>query len=154
MSTKLLSSKLTFLTKFVFPALWIGLFGLGTLELWAGKMTGKDGTPPPVEIKFLFLTMWSVGSVFIWWTCMRLKQVRVGDQSIYISNYLKEISIPIGMITDVRENRWINIHPVTIHFRGDTEFGQKITFMPERRFIAPWKRHPVVDELRLLAGIH
>ncbi len=153
MDIRTISSKLTFITKFVFPTFWITLFGFGTFAMWAGQLTDRQGAPPPIEIKFVFLAVFVAGSLFILWTCVRLKEVRVDDRLIYVSNYLKEISVPVDTIADITENRWINYRPVTIHFRCDTEFGNKITFMPKRGLIAPWRSHPVVGELQRLAGI-
>jgi hypothetical protein len=56
--------------------------------------------------------------------------------------------VPINFIESVTENRWINVHPVTVHFRGDTEFGRTITFMPKSRLMFFWSSHPVVGELK------
>jgi hypothetical protein len=153
MGIRMLSSRLTFITKFFFPIFWITVFGFGTVALWAGKLTDRSGAPPPIEVKFAFLAIFVAGSVFISWTCVRLKEVRAEDCSLYVSNYLKEISVPVGMIKEISENRWISHRPVTIHFRSDTEFGRKITFMPKQWLIRLWKPHPVVGELQRLAGI-
>lgn len=149
---KTLSSAQTFLMKVVFPTLWITGFGLGTLSLWLGVMHGKNGSPPPDAMKLHFLVIWIVGTAFILWTCAGLKRVRVDSKSLYVSNYLREITIPLSVIEDITENRWVNIHPVTIYFRNVTEFGQRITFMPTIRFFGLWSSHPVVAELKLLAG--
>ena len=69
-----------------------------------------------------------------------------------MSNYRKEISVPLSEISDVTENRWVNMHPVTIHFRRDTAFGQRVMFMPAVRPFAFFSSHPVVAELKRLAG--
>jgi hypothetical protein len=146
-----LSSAQTFIMKVVFPILWISGFGFGTASLWLDFMHGKNGAPPSSEMKFMFLIMWIAGTAFILWSCARLKRVRVDDKHIHVSNYRREISIPLSLIADVTEIRWINIHPVTIHFRQDTEFGRSITFMPPTRFFALWSSHPVVAELTQLS---
>jgi hypothetical protein len=52
MGTRTLSSAQTFLTKFVFPAIWIPGFGLGTLGLWLGAF-GDDMVP----FKWVFLAL-------------------------------------------------------------------------------------------------
>jgi hypothetical protein len=79
---------------------------------------------------------------------------------IYISNYLKEISLPLSAIADVTENGLIHIFhsdPITVRFRRNTEFGEKITFVPvtSKRSLDfdpfGWTSHLVVDELRQLA---
>jgi len=93
-----------------------------------------------------------MGTAFILWGGAGLKRVRLDSTSLYVSNYMKEITVPLNMIADVTENRWINIHPVTVHFRVNTEFGQKITFMPTVRFFSIWSSHPIVAELKHLAG--
>ena len=78
--------------------------------------------------------------------------MRVKDGRIYISNYMREIAVPPTAIKSVSVNRWINTHPVTISFRNMTAFGDKVTFIPTWRFFQ-WRRHPVVDELRQMAGL-
>jgi hypothetical protein len=141
-----LSSQQTVLMKFVFPAVWIPLFGSGTLSMFLGAFEGPD--PPP---RWIFLFAWVAGVGFIWWSCVRLKQVSVDDNLLYVSNYIKEIAIPLSEIYDVTENRWLNIHPVTIRLKSSSEFGDKIVFMPTVRFFALFGSHPVVSELKELA---
>jgi hypothetical protein len=141
-----LSSRQTILMKFIFPAFWIPLFGFGTLSMFLNVFEGPD--PPP---KWIFLLAWVAGSVFIWWGCVRLKEVSVDDNFLYVSNYLKEIAIPLSDIHDVTENRWVNIHPVTIRLKATSKFGDKIVFMPTARFFAFFSSHPVVSELKELA---
>lgn len=108
----------------------------------------EDQESPP---KWLFLCLWVAGVAGIYWYCIPLKEVSVDDDFLYVSNYLKEISIPLSEIYDVTENVWINIHPVTIHLRSPSEFGNDIVFMPTHRFFAFFSSHPVVDELKELA---
>jgi hypothetical protein len=132
--------------KVIFPSLWIPLFGLGTLMLLLGRFEGQN--PPP---KWIFLLAWLAGSAFIYWSCIRLKEVSLDEDFLYVSNYLKEIAIPLSEIQDVTENIWINIHPVTIQLKSPSEFGDKIVFMPPARFFAFFSSHPVVSELKELA---
>jgi hypothetical protein len=139
--------------KVVFPLLWISAFGLATLALWLASFHDKTGAAVTNHLKWIFLAAWVTGTTFILWTCTGLKQVRMDSENLYVSNYLKEITIPFRMIADVTENRWVNIHPVTIYFRGDTEFGSQITFMPTSRLALSWSSHPVVAELKQKAGL-
>jgi hypothetical protein len=145
-----LSSAMTFLMKFIFPTLWISIFGYGTLALWTTLLQGHDNQAPPVGMKGVFLLMWVAGTLFILKFCAGLKCIKADNRNLYISNYLREITVPLTLIENVTEIRWINIHPVTIHFRGDTEFGQRVTFMPQSRIFAGGS-HPVVTELNVLA---
>ena len=141
-----LSSLQTPLMKILLPLFWIPFWGFGTVILFFGRFEGGD---PDLQWIFLFGSVG--GFVLIYWSCMRLKAVRVDDNFLYVSNYLKEISIPLSEIYDVTENAWINIHPVTIHLKSPSEFGEEIVFMPKARYFAFFNfHHPVVDELKEL----
>ncbi|MGZ5872754.1 MAG: hypothetical protein ACXWKP_11665 [Bradyrhizobium sp.] len=94
----------------------------------------------------------SVYAALILWVSAGLKRVRMDERQVYVSNYFREIHIPFGAITDVRQNRWLNSRPITIYFRDATEFGDKATFMPKQR-IQFWRIDPVVEELKQLAGL-
>ncbi len=152
MNERTISSAQTFWMKFVFPTIWIAIFGLGTLAMFCGALRGHEHTAAPPEMKWAFLAAWIVGTAFIYWTCARLKKVRLDESALYVSNYLEEVRIPFDAIADVTENRWINIHPITIHLRSATAFGDRIVFMPKLRVFG-WRSHPVVSELRKLAQV-
>lgn len=74
------------------------------------------------------------------------------DKNLYVSDYRKEIAIPLSEIADVTENRWLHAHPVTINLRNQTVFGDKIVFMPTFKYFAFWTGHPIVGELLNAAG--
>jgi hypothetical protein len=74
--------------------------------------------------------------------------VRMDETSLYISNYLREAQVPLRQVMTVTENRWLNIHPVTIKFRSATEFGDRVVFMPKVRWFGLWTSHPVVAEIQ------
>jgi hypothetical protein len=132
--------------KIVFPAFWISLWGVGTLMMFLGRLEGTGET-----LKWVFLFVWMVGSAFIYWSCVGFKKVNIDGDFLYVSNYIKKISIPLSEIQDVTEIVWLNIHPVTIHLKSPTEFGDKIVFMPRVRVFAFFSSHPVVAELKELA---
>src|SRR6476660_5211504 len=106
---KTLSSAQTLYAKFVFPSLWIFFFGVGTLSVWLGAGQDRNGAPPE-EKKVDVLAMWIAGTLFILWGCAGLKRVRLDAGHLYISNYWREIAVPLTLIADVTENRWINLH--------------------------------------------
>jgi hypothetical protein len=145
-----LSSAQTFVMKYVFPPVWIGGFALTTLSLFLSPSSWHDaeGGPTDPSLKWFFLVATILGTVFIWWACARLKRVRMDGRFLYISNFSTEITIPLVKVSDVTENRWVNIHPVTLHFHSDTEFGSEVVFMPKIRWFAFWSSHPVVEEIR------
>jgi hypothetical protein len=152
MQLKTISSSMTFLMKIIFPVFWISIFGIVTIELCLDNLHGNNSEPPPAELKFIFLSAWIAGTTFILWLCAGLKRVRMDDKTLYVSNYSREIAISMSLIENVTENRWINIHPVTVYFKEDTPFGAKVTFMPKKRLFM-WRRHPIVAELKRLARL-
>lgn len=145
-SRRRLSSRQTVLMKFVLPAIWLPGFATATILLFSGRLSFDQ--PPPGEMKWTFLAVTLAGAASLYWFCMRLKRVEMDDNALYESNYLRETSIPLAEIDEVTENRWVNIRPVTVTFRTDTDFGDRVVFMPTTRWWRFWQEHPVVDELR------
>jgi hypothetical protein len=141
-----LSSRLTYFTKVIFPIVWVGGFGAVTAAVWA-----SNGAPN--QMKWTFLTALIVGALSFWWACLPLKKVRIDDGTLYVSNFRKEIALPLDIVERVSENRWVNFRPVTLYFRRFTDFGDKIVFMPKSRIIMPWQSHPVVDEIRQMIKV-
>jgi hypothetical protein len=141
-----ISSRQTFFVKIVFPIIWIGTFSFVTLLFFFGRFP-PDETPSPA-MKWTFLAVALAGGASIYWFCMRLKRVEMDDDRLYVSNYMQEISVPLEDIADVRENRWVDTRPVTVTFRSDTDFGDRVVFMPTTRWWGFWRGHPVVEELR------
>jgi hypothetical protein len=148
-----LSSKWTFYMKVVLPILWIGGFATITVALLsgAGDFHPSSGLPTRESAARVFGAVTLAGAGFLWWACVRLKRVRLDGHVLYISNYRDEISIPVAQVEHVSENRWLNIRPVTIEFRSETAFGQRITFMPKTRWFGFWSAHPVLEEIRAAA---
>jgi hypothetical protein len=88
----------------------------------------------------------------LYWSLV-LKRVAVDDDAIYVSDYSQEVRLPLSAIEEVRENRWLKLHPVTILLDRETPWGTTIKFMPKIRYFAfNWTSHPVVGELREMAA--
>jgi hypothetical protein len=134
--------------KIFFPFIFFPLWSFGVLMMFTNGHESADPNP-----KWIFLLAWVVIAFSIYWSCIRLKEVSVDDNFLYVSNYLKEIPIPLSEVYDVTENVWVNTHPVTIHLKSPSEFGDKIVFMPKTRAFAFFSSHPVVKELKELARL-
>lgn len=141
-----ISSAQTFLIKVILPVVWIGGFSAATIFLFAGG-SGERGAPDP-SLKWTFLLVTLLGTALFYWSCIPLKRVELDDSALYVSNYRTDITVPLRDVESITENRWINVHPVTIHLVRDTEFGSRIVFMPTRRWFAFFSSHPIVAELR------
>lgn len=152
---KTLSSICTLWVKFVFPAIWISALGFVTATLWIDSLPCSfrtvSGSPPSDAKMLMSLFTWSASSAFVLWQSGGLKKVRMDETNLYVSNYLRDISVPLDMIAEVSENGWLTSHPITIRFQCETRFGRIISFMPTLRFLH-WGSHPVAAELRRAAG--
>ena len=138
---KEISSSQTFLYKVLFPCLWMP--GTGLLIFRFSFDAGR--------LDYFILLNWIGASVFLVWYTARLKSVRIDGDLLYIKNYRKEISTPLANIADVSESRWGNPHTITLSLRDATEFGDQITFISQERFLAFWRAHPTVEELKNFA---
>jgi hypothetical protein len=55
MDISTLSSRLTFVTKIIFPTFWISAFGAGTFAMWAGKFTDRQSAPRTSGRRYLYV---------------------------------------------------------------------------------------------------
>jgi hypothetical protein len=142
---EVLSSSWTFFHKYVFTTNWTLGFGLGTLAMFVGPFTDPDGH------RWIFLSGFVLGSTFLWATLPRLKRVALRDGALVVSNYRKEIVVPLGDIDRVSQNQWLSWRPITLSLRTETPFGRSIVFMPPFSW-ALFSEHDVVHRLRKLAN--
>ena len=107
----------------------------------------------PMPSPWLFVGIFAMTGGVVYWTSMRLKYVRMDDRTLYISNGIREIEVPLRDVTEVTYNRWTKTHMVTVEFAHETEFGERIVFMPSIRLFALWSVHPVVTEIESAVAI-
>ncbi|HEX6533557.1 MAG TPA: hypothetical protein VF041_03115 [Gemmatimonadaceae bacterium] len=152
-----LSSAWTFFLKYLLLALWIPAFMLRVTPAFSrmaaivpGGMHGAD----PAWIRWTFLLFGLVGAAFIVLVCTPLKRVRLDRGALVVSNYLREWRIPLGLVTEVTQNRWLQVRPITIRLRADMGCGTRIVFIP-KRYVRPrfWREDPEVGELRRVTGL-
>jgi hypothetical protein len=120
-----LSSRFTVLFKFLFPAVWIGGFGLGTAAL----------VPKPGPDTLLFAVAFLVGSAFLLRYGVALKKVTATTDGLVVSSYRREVLVPYEQIASVRENKFLNMRPITVDLRSAGELGRRFRFMPYRAFV-------------------
>ena len=94
------------------------------------------------------LGMTLLGALFFYWSCMRLKRVRLRGDILLISNFETEIEVPLGDVERVSGSLLVNPELVWLRFRRSTEFGTKVVLMPPIRFFHGFTRHPLVEELQ------
>lgn len=137
---------MTFFYKFVFTAVFVGGFGLGTV----GMFLSSD--PEAEQARWWFPLVWLASTGFLWWTCARLKRVRIGVQGLKISNYGRTVTVPFQDVVSVTQHVWVSTKPITLGFARDTPFGRSVLFMPPLSYRLLID-DPIVGQLRDLAGI-
>lgn len=135
-----LSGNLTVLVKIIIPAYWILFWGALGLMMF---FSVDERTKPPPGLFFIFAVG---GSAIMYFTAMKYMKVSVDDKFLYVSNYRKEISIPLSEIADVTQNVWVRGRPVTIHLKTVSPFGRKIRFLPKSRDLGFLKPNPVIGK--------
>ncbi len=120
------------MVKWLFPLVWSGGWGYGTLDLLLHPDTatwnGVPGAAPP-GTTVLMLSAWVVGTVALAAFGWGLKLVRVEGDALLISNYLREIRVPLADVVYVRRSFFPHAGGVRVGFRAPTPFGNKITFI-------------------------
>lgn len=149
--TQMLSSPQTPFAKLL-AALWCVGFGAVTLAAWMGLLVGKHGASAPEPIKVIFTLIWIGVTIFLARQFGALKQVRVDDRNLYVSDGRSGATIPLGQIAAVEPEGFNSHQRVTISLRRSCVFGDRIVFFPKKTW-SVWRTHPVVVELRRRARL-
>jgi len=136
-----ISSHLTFFHKFILPV-WFVLSVANVLFWWGD--TSKIGPATDAFSLPLLLIGFCAWTLWLGWP---LKKVSIYSDKLYVSNFRKEIVVPISEIVNVRGNILTDPQRVTIYLRNETEFGSRIIFIAKYRWFAGWSKHPIVNEL-------
>ena len=124
-----LSSIFTFPYK-IFPALW-SAFSL----LWVvGLLIKSVETQDNIKI-FIVGVISTLMSVFACWMCAPLKRVYIDNDTLYVSNYVREIKISLADIEQVHDEigalTGSSLRRMILILRSPSEFGKKIIFAPK-----------------------
>jgi hypothetical protein len=143
MQPRRISSLLTFYTKFLWPLAVVVYLGFYFL---AGMDSGLSAFPSPMFLVFLIAV-----SIFAAWRAWGPKRVSVDANNLYVSDYRREIVVPLSAIISVSERIWSEPRRVIVQLREPTEFGDKIVFLATYRPFIFFSSHPIVNELWDLA---
>jgi hypothetical protein len=134
-----LSSAYTLIYKFVYTFLWFFGFGGAVVVIFFNSQSSQEW--------WILGLVWILGLLGVVLFCARLKRVRMDVKYLYISNYLREVRVPLSSVTDVRDMNRISLQTVSLKFLPSTPFGSSVTFMPKIRFRNRSEPHPVVKEI-------
>lgn len=139
-----LSSAMTLYWKVIMPSMWLAAFIPASVILAIAR--------PHNFPWFVFPVATVLGALMFSRLAWPLKRVDLDGNTLIISNFLREIRVPLSEVSNVVEWRGINPTPIVLTLRSETPFGTKITFTPKREW-ALFSEHSVTQELRALTGL-
>jgi len=155
MRVRTLSSGLTLYYKFLLVPFLVlgGLFAVAML--WSLSTSQKGHEQPPFPA-WIFLIVWLGLAALLITRIIRWKRVRLDTTFFHISNYFRQVQVPLRQLSGISELRGLGrggIGPRTIvlSFRPPTAFGESIRFKP-RLYPWFWRAHPLVAELQAIAA--
>lgn len=148
MERRTISALSTPIYKFVWPPVFL------ISPIWFvfggfAKQVGNDQFFRDYALLFIFIFLFN--AAIFGWLALKVKRVEVDAEHLYVSDYRKEVRIPLEEIVDVTEMRWVQPHWVTVHLTRPSDFGKKIVFVPPWRFGAFWTKNELVGDLKELA---
>lgn len=128
------SSGLTGIYKYILPIGWIGVFGLGTLQLFVNPESVTFNNVPggaPAGIEWLFLAIWLAGTAAMVWLSYRLVWLRIADGIVHITSLGKETTISPRWIRSVEELQRIQPQMIRIRFMDESGRDRIVWVLPE-----------------------
>lgn len=146
-----LSSVWTMFYKIVFPAIWIGGFGAGTIALCVINVQTHAAGTPLATMRLMFILSWILGSSFILWFALRLRTVWRDGDCLVVRNYRTEVRIPMSAVRRVKETRMWNPKMIVLDIDPTGNLPEKVVFVAQFAFQLPFSSHPTVKQLLDLA---
>lgn len=144
-----ISSKQTFFTKRIFPAIWLG--GVA-LFLVFGAAANLSHASSPDNIVFLLVPVFMLVFGFLLFRKLLwdlADEVQDGGDYLLVRKGAIEKRIPLADIFNVSMNQFTNPKRVTLRLRSPGELGDEIAFIPKMPGFGlnPFARNPVVEDL-------
>lgn len=138
-----ISADLTPLVKWGLPGLFLWQ-GITYVADWVSHLQSGTQVPPfVIGLVLVCAVLFPLTAA----QCLGLKRVVLGDDALYVSNYLREIAVPLRDIASVGHSRF-GMRTVVIRLEHEGEFGRSIVFLPKHTFGGLFWSSPIVDRLR------
>lgn len=126
-----LSTTLTLFWR-AFAAAWMTYFTLlSAYGVWGWLTSSGDAGPPFRGGRLIALIIFGLASgIFVQVLAGSLKRVVIEGDKLLVSNYLKEVEVPLSQVRHVDGPDWSSLRRITLVLREPSEFGEEITFAP------------------------
>jgi len=159
-----LSSRWTFVNRFVLPVLMVlATDALAVLMyvdgVWPSAQVSLHSHFPNRWFQIGFWLIWIAAVAGVAWTAWHARRVETDGDSLFISDYRQEVQLPVAAVIDVRQNILFGAGLVWLKLEAETPaeqlpWGQWVAFFPTARLTFGWEKyrpHPIVAELQELA---
>ena len=142
MEKRVISSGATLFWKKAYPALWITFMALS-----AAALLMRGHVPP------FFAVIWvagaAAGTAYVLWIASRIKVVSLDSQCLYVIDDGREVAVPLGQITGVRESMLSQPKRVIVELADSALSTRELVFVPLRAHgLSTLVSASIVDELR------
>jgi hypothetical protein len=138
-----ISEGLTPLVKWGLPGLFL-VQGISFVASWVSHLHAGEPVPP-------FVIALVIGCAVLFpltaAQCLGLKRVALTEDALHVSNYLREVVVPLRDVAHVGHSRF-GMKTIVVRLAHETEFGRRITFLPKLAFGGIFWSSPIVDRLR------
>lgn len=140
---RIISAEHTALVKFGVAVLaFLSMIGLALR--WLEHVQTHEEIPPAVLAGgALGIGVWA----WVVWTCVRLKRVALAPDALFVSNFRREVRVPLRDVERVRQSL-LETGLVIIDLARAGDFGRRIHFIAKRGATWRYSQHPIVDHLR------
>jgi hypothetical protein len=152
-----LSSSSTFFYKRVFPAIWLGIVGIGiTAGLFGhtGPFRQHVGERPPIDPMAVVIPimMFVVGFVVFRRLLSGLAdEVMLEGDTVIVKKGDEQLRIALTEVINVNSLNSVNPRRISLRLRNSTRLGRDIDFVPVGRrpmlFLGMTKLDPIAEEL-------
>ena len=100
-----------------------------------------------IEWRWAVVALATFQIAFVTMMILRLKDIWIDEDYIYLSTLLRKAQAPLEAITSIEENILGRKRQINIIFGQPTEIGTKLLFIPYFSF-SSLKKHPATEEIR------
>ncbi len=131
-----ISSRQTFLWKYVFPAVAMASLLFGMYIGWEVEFTST-------AMISIYVSTGIFIAIYLYFFSS-LKKVWIDDRYLYVSNFKEEEQIPLTQIDRISEMKIFNPRRITIHLKRPANFGRKIVFLGYHQQWLLFGTHPAI----------
>jgi hypothetical protein len=127
-----LSTSWTLALRIFLPTLWLTFFGAFLVSVFFTDKSTLGGLP--VGSLRIGLALFIAVFLFVFWkTLFQIKRIDADKESVYITNYFKNVRYPHSDVEKIELTKGIVFNYATMFLKGKGTFGDRITFLASRK---------------------